>query len=504
MNNFPVQVVIFGASGDLTARKLIPALVDNARRGAFAVPVQVIGVARRTKTSEQWRNELATWLSEEQRKIWDAFAPNVFYAQADVCNAEAFAELAEDLDELADTFATNCGRLFYLALAPRLFAGTVEGLSAAGMLTCDPLRAESWRRVVIEKPFGTDLGTAQWLNLVLRKHLREDQIYRIDHYLGKETVQNLLAFRFTNAIWEPLWNRQHVDSIEISVCESLDVGSRGGYYDKAGALRDMVQNHVMQLLALVAMEAPTSMSPESVRGEKVKVVQALVPFENPADVWRDVVRGQYVVRQQAAEQITCSDYLQTPGVADDSQTETYVAIRAQIHNWRWNGVPFLLRTGKSLHRRYSEIIVRFRPPPADLFNGPADTTAPHGGWARQPNELVIRIQPDEGIRIRFLVKQPGPGAVMREANLGFDYKDIFEESSPQAYERLLLDAIEGNPTLFIRGDEAEASWRFCDSIRAGWDAPSAPPPASYHAGSMGPNEADALYRDCEGAWGDGG
>ena len=498
METYPVQVVIFGASGDLTARKLIPALVDNARRGAFQAPVQVIGVARRPKTSEAWRAELATWLNDDQRAVWGAFAPNVFYCQADVDDPASFDELAADLDELADVHAATCGRLFYLALAPRLFAQTVERLAHIGMLTSDPLCAESWRRVVVEKPFGTDLATAQRLNVVLGRHLREEQIYRIDHYLGKETVQNLLAFRFTNAIWEPLWNRQHVDSVEISVCEAVGVAERGGYYDHAGALRDMVQNHVMQLLALVAMEAPTSMSPEAVRSEKVKVLRALVPFTSPEDVWRDVVRAQYVDPSENP------GYLQAPGVAQDSTTETFVAIRAQIHNWRWNGVPFLLRTGKSLHKRYTEIILRFRAPPVDLFTPPTTSVLAGSFCSMQPNELVMRIQPDEGIRIRFLVKQPGPGNVMRLASLGFDYKDVFDERSPEAYERLLLDAIEGNPTLFIRGDEAEAAWRFCDAIRAAWQAPDAPPPVTYEAGSMGPEAADGLFRGCEGIWGHGG
>ena len=485
--NHPVQVVIFGASGDLTARKLIPALVENARRGAFVQPVQVIGVARRPKTSEQWRAELVEWLDDDQREIWPQFAPNVYYLQADVGEPDSFAELRDDLDELADTFASTCGRLFYMALAPRLFVPTVEALSSNGMLKSDPLLDTAWRRVVVEKPFGTDLGTAQWLNLVLGKHLREDQLYRIDHYLGKETVQNILAFRFTNAIWEPLWTRQHVESVEISVCESVAVGTRGGYYEKAGALRDMVQNHVMQLLALVAMEAPTSMDPEAVRGEKVKVLNALVPYASHDDVWRDVTRAQYI------------GYHDEPGVAADSTTETFVAIRANIHNWRWNGVPFLLRTGKSLASRYSEIVIRFRVPPADLFGGPQLGDA----CRLRPNELVFRIQPDEGLRIRFLVKQPGPGAVMRSSSLGFDYADVFTERTPEAYERLLLDAIEGNPTLFIRGDEAEAAWRFCDSIRAGWDAEDAPKPFAYEPGSMGPQQADELLRGCEGTWGDG-
>ena len=490
----PVQVVIFGASGDLTARKLVPALCENALRRAFAAPVQVIGVARSPLTSEAWREQLYAWLDARQRSVWDEFAPNVHYVAADVSNPRGVEELDEALRELAGPYAAVAGRLYYLALKPSLFAPTVEALSAAGMLSSDPLRSECWRRVVIEKPFGTDLATAQWLNLVLGKHLREDQLYRIDHYLGKETVQNILAFRFQNAIWEPLWNRQHIETVQISVCEAVAVGDRGGYFDGTGALRDMVQNHIMQLLALVAMEAPTSMDAEAVRSEKVKVLQALVPLSPAETAWQAVVRGQYSGHGGGEHRI--AGYHEEHGVPADSQTETFVAIRAQIHNWRWNGVPFILRTGKAMHRRYTEVVIRFHAPPADLFGGPAAAEV----CRSRPNELVIRIQPDEGIRIRFMVKQPGPGAVMQQTSLGFDYRDVFHERSPEAYERLLLDAIEGNPTLFIRGDEAEASWRFCDAIRDAWRTPGAPPPLPYPAGSMGPAAAAALFRGCEGTW----
>jgi len=493
----PAQIVIFGASGDLTARKLIPAIADNARLRLFRAPVQVIGVGRRQLTTEAWIAELEHFFSPEQREILPELAPNLHYYGIGESTHADFEGLKAYLDELAGPYQDVVGRLFYLALKPALFAPTVESLAACAMLASDELRVEGWRRVLIEKPFGFDLGTAQWLNITLRRHLREDQIYRIDHYLGKETVQNILAFRFENAIFEPVWSRQHVESVEISVCEQLGMESgRGGYYDTAGALRDMVQNHLMQLLCLVAMEAPIAIDAEAVRSEKVKVLRSLEPFRTPDDVWQNVVRGQYTRGQVDGG----PNYLDEEGVAAGSHTETYVAIRARIHNYRWNGVPFFLRTGKRLAKRYSEIVLRFRTPPADLFAGPN-----FGGDAcrLRPNELIFRIQPDEGIRISFQVKQPGPGHIMRQAALGFDYKDLFKEESPPPYQRLLLDALNGKATLFIRGDEAEAAWRFADSIRQGWQAPGAPPPVQYLAGSMGPSQADALFRGCEGSWGTG-
>ena len=490
----PTQIVIFGALGDLTSRKLIPALVDAAHRRAFAAPVQVIGVDVRPLSTEGWREELHPKIEQAHPGLWRELAPNVHYHCIGDGSPAQFAHLGAHLDALAGPLAAVAGRLFHLALRPTLFAQTVESLAAADMLRDDPLRAEGWRRVVIEKPFGSDLATAQWLNMTLRRHLREEQIYRIDHYLGKETVQNILAFRFENAIFEAIWSRQHIESVEISVCETLGMESgRGRYYDTAGALRDMVQNHLMQLLCLVAMEPPTSLEAEAVRSEKVQVLQSLEAFRDPSDVWRNVVRGQY---QPGDGHL---GYLEEEGVDPASQTESFVAIRARIHNWRWAGVPFFLRTGKRMKQRYSEIIVRFRVPPADLFRGPL----PEDICRLRPNQLVFRIQPDEGIRLTFMVKQPGLGHVMRSATLGFDYKDLFPGDSPDPYQRLLLDAVAGQATLFIRGDEAEAAWRFADSIRAGWTAPDAPPPVPYAAGSDGPVPADELFRGCEGVWGRG-
>ncbi len=486
------QIVIFGASGDLTSRKLIPALLRNHIDGAFDAPVQVIGVSRSDRSSEAWRDTLATHLDERQREAWSDFASQVHWRAADVTDPHHVAALHDALDALSEAAggtAQDTGRLFYLALKPALFAPVVANLGEAHMLACDA-EGPAWRRVVIEKPFGTDLCTAQALNRDLLAWLREDQIFRIDHYLGKETVQNLLTLRFQNTIFEPLWNRKHVESVEISVCETVAMeGRRGAYYDTAGALRDMVQNHLMQVLTLVAMEPPASLHADAVRNEKVKVIESLRPF-TPEDIDQNVVRAQYV-----AGTTRDRGYLQEPGVAPDSRTETYVAIRALVDNWRWSGVPFLLRTGKALHRRFTEVILRFRSPPVDLINGPVAGDV----CALRPNALRLLIQPEEGVRLSFLVKEPGPGMVMRFADLGFDYGQLDAGETPPAYQRLLLDALEGNPTLFLRRDEVEAAWAFIDGIRSGWTQ-SEQPVATYAAGSSGPSESDALFHGCEGTW----
>lgn len=483
----PIQIVILGASGDLTSRKLVPALLHNHLEGAFPQQVQVIGVSRTDKTSEAWRAELGEALAPELRQAWSAFAPHVHWLTADAATPEGIAALERELGERVEALPGGCrkrsGRLYYLALSPQLFGPVVAALSGAGLLVCEPGDGEGWRRVVIEKPFGTDLPTARALNRALLTHLREDQIFRIDHYLGKETVQNILALRFQNAIFEPLWNHKHIESVEISVCEQVGMeGRRGAYYDTAGALRDMVQNHLLQILALVAMEPPGSMKADAIRNEKVKVLQSLRPFSG-ARVARDVVRGQF------------EGYRQAHGVAPDSSTETFVGIRALVDNWRWSGVPFLLRTGKAMRGRFTEVVLRFRTPPIDLINGPT----PDDVCPLRPNDLRLMIQPTEGLELGFLVKQPGPGMVMRHAGLGFDYQSLGQGATPEAYQRLLLDALNGQATLFIRGDEVEAAWSFVDGIRAGWQEAD-PPVHSYAVGSAGPAAADALFHGCEGTW----
>ncbi|MCO4768865.1 MAG: glucose-6-phosphate dehydrogenase [Deltaproteobacteria bacterium] len=482
------QIVIFGASGDLTSRKLIPALLRNFAEQRFHKPLQIIGVSRSARSDVEWRESLDEWIPDDLRAAWSGFAPSLSWRAVDASVGEQTQGLADHLEALAEGRTAN--RLFYLALKPSLFAPTIRTLSSHGLLDGPKDPKLGWRRVVVEKPFGRDLPSARALNRELLEHVREDQLFRIDHYLGKETVQNILSFRFQNAIFEPLWNRKHIESVEISVCETVAMeGKRGAYYDSAGAIRDMVQNHVLQILALVAMEPPTSMAADAVRSEKVKVLTALRPMR-PDQVAEHVVRGQYL-----ASPVRDRGYLEEEGVDPASSTETFVAVRAQIDNWRWSGIPFLLRSGKALHKRYTEVVLRFRTPPLDLLAGPSE--GEH--CALRPNDLRLLIQPEEGVRLSFLVKRPGPGMTMVKSELGFDYSDLDAGSSPPAYQRLLLDAIEGNATLFIRGDEVEAAWAFVDSIRAGWDQEDVPM-FGYEAGSHGPEEANNLFVGCEGTW----
>jgi glucose-6-phosphate 1-dehydrogenase len=488
----PIQIAIFGASGDLTQRKLLPALLQNLAAQPGPVRLQVIGISRTAKTDEEWRRELDPEMTGALAAPWLLLRPRLHWCQVDGADPAQVRSLGARLDALTaelDASPATTGRLYYLALMPALFGPVVEALDHEHLLNCEP-GAAGWRRVVVEKPFGKDLATARALNRKLLTHLREDQLFRIDHYLGKETVQNILALRFQNSFFEPLWNRNHVESVEISVCETVAMeGSRGAYYDTAGALRDMVQNHLLQILSLVAMEAPGSLRADAVRNEKVKVLQALRPF-SAARAASDTVRAQYTAGPGRDV-----GYREAPGVDPASTTETYVAIRALVDNWRWSGVPFLLRTGKALPKQYSEVVLRFRAPPVDLLNGPL----PDDTCALRPNALRLLIQPGEGVRLSFLVKQPGPGMIMRPSELGFDYDALGSGPTPPAYQRLLLDALEGNATLFIRGDEVEAAWSFVDSIRAGWTEADAPV-AQYPAGAWGPEAADDLFRGCEGTW----
>ena len=505
------QIVIFGATGDLTGRKLVPALLRNVAAGALQRPIQVIGVSRSERSHEAWRGSVAEQLPEALREPFGTLAPHLHYVSADASEPAQIHRLHNELDRLAGQAGGDpekVGRLFYLALAPHLFGPTVAALASEGLVQCEPGTRVGWRRVVVEKPFGRDLASARALNRELLTHLREDQLFRIDHYLGKETVQNLLSFRFQNAIFEPLWNRRHIESVEISVCETVAMeGQRGAYYDTAGAMRDMVQNHLLQVLALVAMEPPGAFDADDVRNEKLKVFRALRRF-TPEEARTNALRAQYV-----AGPARDRGYREEPGVAPDSTTETYVAIRAAIDNWRWSGVPFLLRTGKALHKRFTEVVLNFRVPPVDLLNGPDRTTTeglarfsgiqPVGGFnpvcALRPNALRIHIQPDEGFTLSFLVKEPGAGMNMRPAEFSFDYASLGVAEIPDAYQRLLLDALEGNATLFLRGDEVEAAWAFADAIREGWEASDAPV-LEYEAGSQGPEASQALWQGCEGTW----
>jgi glucose-6-phosphate 1-dehydrogenase len=502
----PAQVVIFGASGDLTLQKLMPALASLAGKDRPSGGFAVIGVSRTPKTDEQYRREVGERMPPELKEAYAKLAPRVYYAQADVASATDVTRLAAYLDELPG--GREAGRLYYLSLKPDLFAPATAMLKAAGMLE-QTEGGTPFRRVIVEKPFGRDLESAQALNHALHSSLREDQLFRIDHYLGKETVQNLLGFRFHNAIFEPIWNRHHVEHIQITVAEQLGMESgRAGYYDTTGATRDMLQNHMLQVLALVTMEPPTSLDAWALRSQKVNLLRSLhVP--GPQLALRNSLRARYSAGEINGKPAPA--YVDEKGVPAGSTTETFVAIRAEIDSWRWAGVPILLRHGKRMPQKFTEVRVQFRVPPLQLFNRPDGLTddefrekVREGSLCQmRPNVLTLGIQPRETIGLSFGVKTPGAAMIMAPAELAFDYRDHFGQSSAPAYERLLLDALQGDATLFVHAEEIEASWRFVDAYRNAWDSPEAPPLAEYPAGAWGPEGADDLFHGCEGGWSQG-
>ncbi len=478
----PCVVVIFGATGDLARRKLLPALYALALEHRLPVGLTVLGVARKPVGDAEFRKQMREAVAAHGRSgapadvEWEPFAEGLFYQDLDYSDPRAYGALAERLTRLDAERGTRGNYLFYLATPPSVFPVAVTQLGAAGLARS----GTGWRRVVIEKPIGHDLASARALNTVIAESFDESQVYRIDHYLGKETVQNLLVFRFANGIFEPLWNRAHVDNVQITVAESLGVEGRGAYYEEAGVLRDMVQNHLLQLLCLVAMEPPATFAADHVRDEKTKVLRAIRPIR-PDDVERVAVRAQYERGAILGEPVP--GYREEPGVAPASTTDTYTAVRLDVDNWRWSGVPFYLRSGKRLTRRLSEIALQFRRPPQLLFG-------PHVEEL-QPNSLVVRIQPDEGIALRFAAKLPVQEFQLRPVTMDFRYGTSFGIAAPEAYERLLLDAMRGDPTLFARADWVDAAWQVLAPIQAAWAA-GPPKLPTYEAGSAGPREADEL------------
>lgn len=490
----PCSIVIFGASGDLTVRKLIPALYHLHVEKRLPKPFRIIGFARREKTDASWRDELKAGLQQFSRTkqvdeaTWNDFAPNLLYCQGDLEDPAAYAKLASTLGS-ADTPQLRLNRLFYLSISPSQFSQVVEHLNAAKLLSRHPEQG-SWQRVVVEKPFGHDLVSAQTLNTELTRYAQEKQIYRIDHYLGKETVQNILMFRFSNSIFEQLWNRQSVDHVQITVSEKLGVGARGGYYEEAGALRDMLQNHLLQVLALIAMEPPVSLEAEAVRDEKVKLLSAVRRW-HPDQVINNVIRGQYTAG--TIEGRSCPAYRQEPKVKPGSNTETFVAMRLFVDNWRWAGVPFFLRTGKYLPLSASEVRIQFRPTPNVLF-------AAQCGTKLDANAITLRLQPNEGITLRFNGKVPGNSLQIRPVRMHFSYDTEFGAYTPEAYERLLLEAIAGDATLFIRRDEVESAWSIVDPIRAGWGDKPLMDTEFYAAGTWGPKSAEEMLNFVGRSW----
>ncbi len=487
----PATLVIFGATGDLTRRKLVPALYNLSIEGYLPPGFQVIGFARRDWSDEFFRNEMYEGVKEFSRRpveqsVWDEFSKQLHFLSSEFDKPEGYGQLKETLDKLDEEHGGKGNRLFYLSTQPSYYGTIISNLGEAGMGSRSFGRDGSYSRIIIEKPFGHDLDSARALNDQLHQVFSEDQIYRIDHYLGKETVQNILVLRFANGIFEPMWDRRYIDHVQITAAESIGVEGRGRYYEESGALRDMVQSHILQLLNLVAMEPPVAFDANAVRDEKVKILRALRPIKGNL-VAEQVVRGQYGGGVVSDKDLMA--YRDEENVAEQSATETYVAMKLFIDNWRWQGVPFYLRTGKGLTKRVTEIAIQFKQPPLSLFG-------PDASSDMEPNVLALRIQPDEGISLKVQVKTPGTGLKIRPVKMEFLYGSSFGADPPEAYERLLLDSMLGDSTLFTRHDEVESAWALVTDILDAWAQMPPPNFPNYEAGSWGPREADRLlYRD---------
>ncbi len=486
----PHTVVIFGGSGDLAARKLVPAFYNLQRNSLLPSRFAAVGVGRRD-IAGVYRERLREAAVRHSRtgppdpELWEAFAAGISYLSGDFSVPAAYQDLTRHLEKIEAERGIPGNRVFYLATQPSLFPDIIRRLGESGLA-----HGPGTTRIVIEKPFGGDLESARELNAVANSAFDESQIYRIDHYLGKETVQNVLVFRFANTIFEPIWNRRYIDHVQFTVAESVGVEDRGTYYEEAGALRDMVQNHMLQMLAVVAMEPPVDFVADSVRDEKVKVLRALRRM-SPEEVRRNVVRASYGTGFVSGQEVP--GYRAEPGVAADSATDTYVAARFLVDSWRWEGVPFFLRTGKRLPKRATEIALQFKPVPHLLFDRSNRAGIP-------PNALVMHIQPDEGIAVTFEAKRPGPAVQVQPVRMDFGYGEGFAEESPDAYERLLLDVMLGDQTLFTRRDETEAAWAAVMPVLDAWESGAVPEFHSYEAGSWGPEAADNLIEASGFRW----
>ncbi len=473
----PCVFVLFGATGDLTRRKLAPSLYALHRDGLLPEQFAIVAYARRDKDDETFRADLKAAIQEfapnmpTSGKAWDSFASRIFYQRGEFDAAEGFLGLRERLEAVNEELGTSCNRLYYLAIPPEQYETVIKHLGESSLNQPEP-NSGTWTRIIVEKPFGYDLETSRHLNDTLLEYFTEDQIYRIDHYLGKETVQNILVFRFANELFEPLWNHKYVDHVQITVAEKIGVEGRGNFFDETGMARDVLQNHALQILSLIAMEPPVSLDANAVRDEKVKVLRAIRPITK-AEVAHSTVRGQY------------AGYRQEPGVKPDSPTETFAALRLYVDNWRWGGAPFYVRAGKAMPHRVTEVAVQFRSIPQVLFARMKREDV-------QPNVLAIRIQPDEGISLLIGAKEPGPAMNLKPVDLHFTYKDAFPNAQiSDAYERLILDAIRGDASLFARGDEVEAAWNLLTPILEGWkEKPNDVQP--YFTGTWGPDRASSI------------